>query len=454
MDKNLFKIRENGSKAKKHELSLARRGDQMLRVLYYFPSAYKNQYLSQENLRKFQEKRLRYIIDFAYRNTSFYKEKFRKANLTPHDIQTLEDLPKIPVTTKKEIKAVFPHGIVAPGYTEENCIVESTSGTSGDILKILYNPETYDHTTAVSLRNYLAHGVRPWHRFCVMCRDPVELQRASKGLFKAIGILESRPEEELVEDLRIHRPHVIGGHPSLMAALAKIAEEKKVDISPKLILIGGEMAYPFSRAYVERIFKCPTINKYGAYEAGSIAWECREHKKMHIDADTVITEFLKGGEPVSPGERGEIVITNLWNEAMPFIRYRLDDVGSASDEICQCGRTFPLIKELEGKSDDFIVLPSGELVPSTRVVPFFFMVPQIGEFKIIQDGKTHITLRIIPEEGFTEEMGEKVLKGVQNVLGDTVEVELEKVEYIEHRGSKLKRVQRTFACDLPFEKKG
>jgi phenylacetate-CoA ligase len=424
----------------------------MLKTLYYLPTFYKNQYKSLKVLKKLQEKRLKYVVNFAYRNTVLYKEKFKKAGITPADIQTLDDITKIPVTTKEEIKAGYPHESVAPGYTEQNCIVEHTSGSSGNMLKVLYNPDASERFRAIAFRDYLAQGVRPWHMFCIMGRDPVEIERATKSiLYRTCGILEGRPERELVEELRVIQPDIIGAHPSLLAAMAKVIEEKGYTLHPRLLLLGGEVAYPHVREYIEKIFCCPTRDKYGAYEMLSIAWECT-CQNMHINVDAAIVEVLRDGAPVAPGERGEIVATNLWNKAMPFIRYRLGDIGIPSDETCACGRGLPLLQEIEGKFDDFIVLPSGDIVPSTRVVPFFFIVPCIEQFKMIQDKKAHIIVRIVPQKGFTVDMEKTLVQNIQTVLGESVDVEIEKVDHINHRGAgKFKRVQRTFAANLPFE---
>ncbi|MGC1120086.1 MAG: hypothetical protein WBA22_03240 [Candidatus Methanofastidiosia archaeon] len=422
----------------------------MWRSLLYLPLFYKNQYLSPESLRQFQEKRLRHIVSFAYQNVPFYHQKLKERGLTPSDVTTLRDLAKIPITTKEEIKAGFPHKSVAPGYSEHNCVTETTSGTSGNMLTVLYDKKAYEILRAVALRAYLAQGLRPWHTYCVMCRDPAEFNKATGSVLnRTRGLLEGAPESELVEELRAIQPDIIGAHPSLFVAMAKIIEKEAItDITPRMLFIGGEMAYPVYREYIERIFGCPTFNKYGAYEAISLAWECAHHT-MHIDADSVIMEFIRDEEPVSPGERGEILITNLWNEAMPFLRYRLDDVGILSDEQCPCGRTLPALKEIEGKLDDFIILPSGELIPSTRIVPYFFIVPHIGQFKVLQDSSDHVELRVVPREEFTDAMEKELVTCIQTVLGETVTVTVKKVDHVDLTGQgKYKRVQRTFRADF------
>jgi phenylacetate-CoA ligase len=407
------------------------------RILSHIPAFYKNQYKTPEELKKFQEKRLRYMVNFAYRNTALYKEKFRKAHITPSDIHTLHDITKIPLVTKEEIKAVYPQGIVTPGCTEENCAVEITSGASGSMLKVLYDLKSLDYLKAVAYRDNLAQGVRPWHKFCVRCSDPMEHEKISKNPFnREIGILEGVPEEEIIEQVKILQPHIMAGHTSSFVAMASVMEKNCIkDIHPLKILLGGEVAYPVYREYIEKVFQCPTSNKYGAYEMYSIAWECNHHN-MHISADSVILEFLKDGEPVSPGERGEIVATNLWNKAMPFIRYRLGDVGIPSDCTCPCGRGLPVLQNVEGRADDFIVLPSGEVVPPIRMIsPFFTTLHNhIEQFRVIQDTKSHIYVYIVPQEGFTNTVENALLGRIRDSLGSSVDIDMEKVEHLNQSG--------------------
>ncbi|MGD2246884.1 MAG: hypothetical protein PVF58_00650 [Candidatus Methanofastidiosia archaeon] len=407
------------------------------RILSHIPVFYKNQYKTPEELKKFQEKRLRYIVNFAYRNTVLYKEKFRNAHIIPSDIYTLDDITKIPLVTKEEIKAVYPQGIVAPGCTEENCAVEITSGASGSMLKVLYDLKSLDYLKAVSFRDALAQGVRPWHKFCVRCSDPMEYEKILQNPFnREVGILEGAPEKEIIEQVRILHPHILAGHPSSFVAMASVMEENGItDIHPLKILLGGEVAYPVYREYIETIFQCPTFNKYGAYEMYSMAWEC-DHHTMHMNADSVILEFLKDGEPVTSGERGEIVATNLWNEAMPFIRYRLGDIGIPSECTCACGRGLPVLEDIEGRADDFIVLPSGELVPPIQVTAVFFTTlhNHIEHFRVIQDTKSHIHVYIVPQEGFTDTVENSLRGRIRHTLGQSVDIDMEKVEHLNQTG--------------------
>lgn len=421
-----------------------------LRTLYHFPKIYKTQYADAHSLRKIQGKKLRHIVTHAYRNIPFYNQKFKQVHISPHDIHTLDDITKLPLTTKDEIKAHYPEGVCAPGCSEETCLMNRTSGSSGNVLNVLYDRKSFDFATAVALRAYAALGIKPWHKFGIICR---RLEEANSMISRTFGLSGGLPEQELIKKIRRHQPQILAGHPHTFVAMAKIMEKEGItDLTPSIILLGGELAYPSARKYIEKIFNSQTFNKYGSYETHSIAWECPHHS-MHIDADAVILEVLKDGEPVAPGEPGEVVVTNLWNEGMPFIRYKLDDVAVLpdEDEKCHCGRTLPLLKDLKGRCDDFIVLPSGELIPPLRIAPYFFDIPEIDQFKIIQDEKAHITIKAVFSTKNTEIIEKKLINKVKAALGESIEVKLKKVNTIPHTGDqKFKRFHRTFTYDTHF----
>ncbi len=411
-----------------------------IKLVYQLPQALKNQYLRPENLRTLQVKRLKYMVEHAYKNTSFYKEKFRKAGITPHDIHDLSDLQKIPLSTKEDMRQ-SPQEVVASGYDDKNSEVHYTSGTSGAMLKILYDRENHSYENAITCRYHFGMGVRPWHKYFMICHDPVEIEQSQKRslFYRKIAVPGTLSEEEKARLAHSCRPHVMGGHLSTFVAMAKVMENENLSFYPGILIIGGELSLSAHRNYVEKVFHCQTFDKYGAFEAKSIAWECRDHR-MHMDADSVIVEFLKDGEPVSPGERGEVVITHLWNKAMPFIRYRLNDIGIPSDEVCTCGRTLPVMKVIEGRADDFLVLPSGRILPPTSIVPLFLTTPHIKDFKIIQSKKDTIKIKIIPYRTYTEEVEKKIIKNMEYALREPVHIDVEKVETIEQESAKYRAV--------------
>ncbi|MBU6996346.1 MAG: phenylacetate--CoA ligase family protein [Theionarchaea archaeon] len=405
----------------------------LLNLPYHVLMALKNQYASPEYLKKWQQKRLKHMIEHAYRNTRFYHQKFREAGIHPHDIQGLSDMQKIPLISKDEVRNQGADSLVAQGYDERNCEVHYTSGSSGKMLRILYDSENHLYESAIAYRYHLGQGVRPWHRYYLILHDEKELQDTRKRsiLHRTMGVAGDLPDEEKIRLAQDYNPHVMGGHLSSLISMGKIMETQQIDsIRPRILIVGGELSLPAHRRYVERVFGGATYDKYGAFEVKSIAWECRHHT-MHMDADSVMVEFLKDGEPVAPGERGEVVVTSLWNKAMPFIRYRLGDIGVPSDKVCECGRTLPAMEIIEGRLDDFIVLPSGAFIPPGAVVPLFLSVTQVDQFKIVQDKKDSIRVQIRPGQGYTHEIEQGLIQKMKEVLGEPVHIDVEHVESIE-----------------------
>jgi phenylacetate-CoA ligase len=406
-----------------------------LNLPYYILLALRNQYSSPESLKKWQERRLNHMVEHAYRNTQFYHQKFKEAGIHPQDIRELSDMQKIPLSCKDEVRERGADSLVARGYDERNCEVHYSSGSSGKMLRILYDPENHLYERAVSYRYHLGQGVRPWHRYYIILHDKRELEDSQKrSIHRMMSVPGDLPDEEKVKLAQQYNPHVMGGHICSFISMGKIIENQQIsNIRPKILIVGGELSLPAHRKYVERVFGGTTYDKYGAFEVKSIAWECRHHT-MHMDADSVLVEFLKDGEPVSPGERGEVVVTNLWNKAMPFIRYRLGDIGVPSDKICECGRTLPAMEVIEGRMDDFIVLPSGTLFPPIGVVTLFFTTSQVDQFKVIQEKKDSIKVQIRPGPGYTNEVEQGLIQRTREILREPVYIEVERVETIEQTG--------------------
>ncbi|MBU7037626.1 MAG: phenylacetate--CoA ligase family protein [Theionarchaea archaeon] len=423
----------------------------LLNLPYHVLLALRNQYSSPESLRKWQEKRLKHMVEHAYTNTQFYHQKFREAGIRPEDIQELSDLQKIPVISKREVREQGAGSLVARGYNERNCEVHYTSGSSGTMLRILYDSENHQYETAVSYRYHLGQGVRPWHRYYLILHDERELQdsRKRKFLYQKLGVPGDLPDEQKITLAQQYNPHVIGGHLSSLISMGRIMEAQGIsDVRPKILIVGGELSLPVHREYVERVFGGKTYDKYGAFEVKSIAWEC-QHRSMHIDADSVLVEFLKDGEPAAPGERGEVVVTNLWNMAMPFIRYRLGDIGVPSVKSCTCGRTLPVMEIIEGRLDDFIVLPSGTLIPPGAIVPLFLAVPQVDQFRVIQDRKDSVKVQIRPGREYTDIVEQELIQKLRETLGEPVHIDVERVESIEQTArGKSRAVMSNVNVDL------
>ena len=228
--------------------------------------------------------------------------------------------------------------------------------------------------------------------------------------------------------------------------LAKEVEKKGRDaIKPRLIMGGAECSEHSSYQFIEKVFDAPFYDQYACDEMGWMAWQCKEKNEYHIDADSIIMQFVDDdGEEVSPGERGEIVCTSLFNYAVPFIRYAVGDVGIPSNEECPCGRILPLMKMIEGRTDSFILLPDGRVLSPmalNAVGEMFMYHGDIDQYRIIQRKKDLIEFLIkLSSDGVDQTVVEKELL---KHLTKTLNISADEVTF-----------QVKFVDDFPLDKTG
>ena len=178
-------------------------------------------------------------------------------------------------------------------------------------------------------------------------------------------------------------------------------------------------------------------DQFGCVELARTAWECPEHCGYHVDMDAVVMEFLSDGEAVASGERGEIVYTGLYNYSMPFIRYRVGDVGIPTGEKCPCGRGLPLMKAVEGRKDEFLKSPEGKVLSPSTVRLILEFIPGISQFKLIQEKIDEIRVQIVKGKDFSQETIIQITKELKKLLGEEVHIETEIVDEIS-RGKSIK----------------
>lgn len=415
----------------------------LLRSALYGLKALEFQWRSPEDIKEFQEKKLRAMIEYTYKNSAFYKHLFQEHDIHFTDITSLADLPKLPLVAKEDLVKNFSQ-VVSQGYSKKNTAVDTTSGSTGEKITILQDYRAVDYYESVNVRGQIALGLKPWNktaiiRYAPTNRSPIE----SLGLFRYEHIYSHLPVPEIIEKLKEIIPHSIGCYPTVMYKIArKISQKDAQKISPHYIMTWSEKLTNKIRKKVEDVFNCPVYDQYGSFEAHIMAVECPE-KTMHINADVLIFEFLdESGQQVSPGERGEIVITNLWNKAMPFIRYKIGDIGIFSDEHCHCGRGLPVMEGLVGRTDDFLTDIHGNTVLPSVVVPVFFPFTEIDAFQIVQKKLDTVIIKIVKPEKSPDVDGILTQKFKQ-ILGQKMIIKIENVSEIEKTaGGKQKTIIR------------
>jgi phenylacetate-CoA ligase len=413
-----------------------RQGTGILRALY-------NERLSPEQVRDLQNRKLRNMVQHVYTNSRFYQEKFRQAGLKPNDIQTVDDLPKLPPTTKDELRVAGPDEILAHGYTKENTIDEPTSGSSGIVLHIYHAPEAFDSYFAYAFRPLLEIGYRPWHRAAYTALEPVAplpWEKFGLGVRQLIDMNKKDPRAYLETLLQI-KPQLMLGFPSVFMLIARSATPDELrKIRPHAILLNSELLTKEIRDAISQAFGCECFDDYSTFEFHQVAFECSQHR-YHLSADNVIVEFTKNGQPVPTGEKGEILITGLTNRAMPLLRYTIGDIGAASAEICPCGRGFPVMQLVEGRADDFIIMPSGRQFSPRSVNPAFEFLPGVKEHVLVQEtlDRIMVYVNIASEHAITTP--QLIVEALLKLFEEPVQIEVVQTTEFEHgRTGKLRCV--------------
>jgi phenylacetate-CoA ligase len=388
--------------------------------------------------RRLSEKRLIRSVRHAYEQVPFYRRKYDEAGVDITSIRCVADLKKLPFLTKEEVRENFPHQIVARGVDIDSCHYSATTGSTGRSLPFVFTLKTFAFYVATGIRMYTMIGYLPCiHKIAYIKYTKLNYPR----FLRATHVKSTIPVEDQIAQLRRIRADLIIGYASLVYEIARrAAPEDLREIRPRFIGINSELSTQDQRDFISRTFGCPVYDEYSTEETWMVAAQCR-HLNYHIFTDNVWVEFVdQGGREVRPGEMGEMVLTTTRSPAMPFIRYRIGDLGRYDDSPCPCGLGFPILKSFDGRADDCFTLPSGKFVSSLKILNTFTMYIKkylhlLEEFKVIQAREDLVLIRIVRGSEYNPDHVEELLDDLRKLLDDSVSLEVELVESIENGGS-------------------
>ena len=388
-----------------------------VRAAYHFYAMSRRAYWNRERLAKYQNDKIREIVKYAYENVPFYREVFKKHEAKPSDIRTASDLSKIPILSKEDIKHNTPR-MVSKQFEAARLKRVSTSGSTGEPLTIYLTGRDEEFRKAKHLRSNVALGQKARDRWVVITGPQHfgETQRFQKliGIYVPTSVSVFDDDATKVSTIQRLKPHILDGYSSSLFLLAKEVKRLGVEtIRPKFVIGGSELIEDYQRLFIEKTFGASFYDQYACVELERLAWQCKEKSGYHMDADSVVMQFVdENGDEVASGEKGEVVCTSLFNHAMPLIRYSIGDIGVADNEECPCGRTLPLMKIMEGRKDSLIVLPNGAVVTPHILclhmegLKFFSF---IDHYRIIQKDANVIEIDLKMRGDFDEEAVEREL---------------------------------------------
>jgi phenylacetate-CoA ligase len=382
-------------------------------VLRRLKEVEKYQYLPPGKLKELQIKRLKKLLTHAYNNCPYYKQKFNEFGITPQKIQDFDDLTKIPPLSKYDIQ-FFHNEIVARNFTSEQLIADRTGGSTGKPLHFYRDKEKDCYMRAIRIRHNRWAGwdigdkmASIWgHRDnSYSIKDRIYNSFLTRSIVLDSTSMTHQKLWHFIDKFKAYKPRGILAYANSMYFFAQFVKENNIQsIYPHYIITSAEMLHKYQRELIEGTFSTQVFDRYGSREVGLIASECEEHTGLHINADSLILEFIKNGKPVETGE-AEIYITDLFNYGMPFIRYKIEDMGMPYTKgTCSCGRTLPLMKMVAGRVTDFLRCMDGRLVSGAPLTLYLAAeVKGIQQVQIIQEKKDLILLRIVRRPEFDEE---------------------------------------------------
>ncbi|MDB5823276.1 MAG: capsule biosynthesis protein CapK [Herminiimonas sp.] len=399
-----------------------------------------SQWWDVEQLRALQLSRLRKLLIHAGQHVPYYRTLFASLNFRPGDVRSLKDLERLPLLNKAAIRNNT-EAMKAEGARDLARF--NTGGSSGQPLIFYIGKERVSHDVAAKWRATRWWNVDIGDSEIVVWGSPIELgsQDRMRGLrdhmlrTKLLPAFEMSAEKlnGFLAEIRSRKPKMLFGYPSALSHIARHAEAKGMrmdDLGIRVAFVTSERLYDEQREQISKTFGCPVANGYGGRDAGFIAHQC-PHGGMHITAEDIIVEIVSPtGEVLPAGESGEIVTTHLATGDFPFIRYRTGDIGTLDTKPCNCGRGLPLIKEIQGRSTDFVVAHDGTVMHGLALVYILRDLPEVRAFKIIQESVDFTRVLVVPEGELSARLMGEIERGFKARLGTQVRVEVESVAEI------------------------
>ena len=407
----------------------------------YLASLEASQWYSPEQIQELQNAKLRRLIRHVYHHTAFYRQVMDERGLTPADIESTDDLVKLPIIDKKVISRHYDAALRDQTIPRQQLIHATSSGSTGEILQYWTTKAQKAKKWAGLYRFWELAGYDFGERYATFTVS------ANRGFSNhpILSKLEWRmlrhlwlPMIEITDDnlaeyarrIAAFKPVILRSYASTVYFLARYMNRAGVTIHVPAVITTGETLTPYMRETVEKAFAPGRVfNEYGA-DGMQIAGECDAHSGMHINAETVFVEVVRDGRRVSDGETGELVLTNLEATATPFIRYNIHDVGALTREPCACGRGLPRLTHLEGRLTDLFATHDGRWLSVHHFTGFFGHFPEVDAFQVIQHDVDDVEVKLVTNAGFTARHEQIVREALADYLGEHIGLTLTYVDEI------------------------
>ncbi len=376
-----------------------------------------SQYFTRAELLHLQEEKLHKLIRFVYENVPYYRAVFAERRLTPSDFRRIEDLPKLPILTKQQIKNDFPQ--LMPATRKPPAFMRRTSGSTGSPYKVMIDESAALVESALFYRFLFSIGYEWGDEIIKLWGGPIVQpdnwaiagnikRRMSDAIWNHTMIdtynLEANMVSRLFSLLQRSNRKILRGYVSSVYAVALEILRAGVAVQVKALATTAERLFDYQRSAIEKAFQQKVYDQYGCGESNSLAFECEAHNGLHLASEHVILELVdNNGDPVSNDGMGRVLITDLDNYAMPLLRYQNDDLARWSPGACRCGRGSQRLHGIDGRVYEMLTVPGGKKIHGGFFDEIYIEM-KFGDKYLIDD------LRVVQEDLYNYRL-EFVMRG-------------------------------------------
>lgn len=404
----------------------------------------KSQWWTLKDLEELENKKLRHLMRHAYNNVPFYHNLLRSLNLNGDDFKTKEDLSKLPILTKEDIRK-NPEMFLAQNIKKTEMITTTTSGSSGSVFSFLIDKNVLSLNRALLFRGWEFAGYQIGDKMVTIAGSSLLPQKMSFSKKIAFNFNRNLPlssynmdngaVQNYIHSLVKFNPKYIRGYPSSIRILAKYLLDNNISyVHPVAVITTAEKLSFSDKATIMDAFNCEVFDHCGCGDGGENFCECEAHSGYHIGMERSIHEFIdENGNQVSSGDIGRVILTDLWNYSMPLIRYDAGDMAVYTDEKCSCGRGLPLVKSIVGRSIEQIILPDGNCLPGLTFTDIFEKAgvsEYVLDYQIIQERVDKFCINLVVNDNYNVQIGNRISKFFEGHMGIPLDINFNFVDQI------------------------
>jgi phenylacetate-CoA ligase len=409
------------------------------RFASYYDSLMRTQYLSNQDLKKLQLLKLQKLVRHCYYRVPYYREKFDELNLKPNDIKTLEDITKIPLLNKEDVRKNIHFKLFSNNHNKKNMLKIITSGSTGQPFVTYADKKQLEIRLASTIRSSEWAGwefgdrqVRLWHQTIGMSLLQVFKEKLDAVFMRRVFIPAYEMKEKSLDNffnkIKKHNPVLIDGYAESFNFLGQyLLKHPKTEFKVKSVISSAQILSDQVRNLIEKKLNCKVYDKYGSREFSGIAYEDSSNYGHLVQMESYVVELLKNNITAKPNEDGEIIITDLNNYSFPLIRYRIGDLAEALDNsnLSKFEIQMDRIGKIKGRTQALIHCSNGKWLPGTFFAHFFKEYSDfILQFQVIQEQKGEFDLKIIKTDLYNNDIEDRILKELRSFTGNDTKINI------------------------------